>query len=114
VNKFTRLIAGGNEATLLARATQVARSAELAQKALINGLETQVQELSNALHAKLDLAPETTDSLRPAGNGFKAHQWVEDVQQLKVALKKANEQLDIAMGTYAVFFEVEPTPARAG
>lgn len=112
MNKFTRLIAGGNEATLLARATQVARSTELAQKALINDLETKVQELSNALHAKLDLAPETTDSLRPAGNGFKPHQWVEDVQQLKVALKRANEELDIAKNTYADFFEVAPAAVQ--
>lgn len=112
MNHFTRLIAGGNEATLLARATQVARSAELAQKALINDLETKVQELSNALHGKLDLAPETTDSLRPAGNGFKPHQWVEDVQLLKVALKKAREELDIAKSTYAQFFAEEPVTAQ--
>lgn len=109
MNKFTRMIAGGSEATLLARASQVARSTQLAQQALINALETEVQELSNALHGKLDLAPETTDSLRPAGNGFKPHQWVEDVQNLKVAHKKAVEKLDIAKDTYATFFGEEPT-----
>jgi hypothetical protein len=98
------MIAGGSDATLLARATQVARSTQLAQQALINTLETQVQELNNALHGKLDLAPETTDSLRPAGNGFRPHQWVEDVQNLKVAHRNACDKLDIAKDTYVTFF----------
>jgi hypothetical protein len=108
-NKFIKMIAGGNDATLLARATQVARSTQLAQQGLINELETTVQELSNALHGKLDLAPETTDSLRPAGNGFKPGQWVTDVQNLKVALKSATEKLDIAKDTYVTFFADLPT-----
>ncbi len=103
-NKFIASIAAGGDAVRLQRATLVANTAKLAQEALINECRTKVQELDNALNNLLDLAPETTDSLRPAGNGFKPHQWVQQVQELKVARKKAVEHLDIAVGTYNDWF----------
>jgi hypothetical protein len=108
-NKFTSTIAGSAEGIKLARATAVANSAEIAQKALINNLYAKKNRLEVEQGQLTDLAPESGDSLRPAPN-FNATQWAAGVQSVKLQLNDVDREIAAAESTYAEWFG---TPASA-
>jgi hypothetical protein len=112
MNKFIKAIAGTAEGIKLQRATNTAEAARLAQQSLINDKRTTVQTLVADLTNHLDIGPDSSDSLRPVGRDFDANDWVAQVQQLKFAVKRAEDQLDIAEATYAEWFgDEQPTGA---
>lgn len=110
MNKFITAIAGNAEGIKLKRAENTAVAAKLAQESLINEKRKAVQVIESELTKHLDIGPDSADSLRPVDRNFNASAWVATTQDLKVALKKAQEHLDIAEATYVEWFS-EPAPA---
>lgn len=110
MSKFIRTIAGSGDSIKLARATAVANSAEIAQKALVNSLEASLNRLEVQLGQLTDLAPESGDSLRP-GAGFEATRWVAAVQATNLEIRQAVIALDTAKATYAEWFGAEAATA---
>lgn len=102
-NKFIRSIAGSVEGIKLQRVTVLATQASLAQDDLISKFKRQLASLDLQLTQLTDLAPDTTDSLRP-GNGFDPIAWVAGVQSLKVAKDKLSKELALAEETHAEWF----------
>lgn len=104
MNKFTELISNNGEGTLMKRAKILAESAELAQNSLINKLKANKTELELELDKLTDLAPETTDSLRPGSKNWNPEQWVKRVQEINEDLYNLNIQIEIAQKTYNEYF----------
>lgn len=104
MNKFTKLISNNGEGTLMKRASILAESAELAQNSLINKLKATKAELKLELDKLTDLAPETTDSLRPGSKNWNPEQWVKRMQEINEDLYNLNIQIEIAEKTYASYF----------
>lgn len=112
-NKFVLAIAGTAEGIKRQRAVNTATAAKLASESLINELSVEVQGLEAQLTSKLDIGPETTDSLRPVDRNFDAAGWVRQVHNLKVSLARATEKLNIAKATHSEWFGDTPAPATA-
>ena len=111
MNKFIKTIAGSADGIKFQRAKNTATAVQLAQEALINDKRSQVQTLEAQLTSLLDIGPDSADSLRPVDRNFDAASWVSSVQQVKFSLKKANEQLAIALETQTEWFADLPTSA---
>ena len=104
MNKFTELISNNGESTLMKRASILAESAELAQNSLINKLKSTKAELELELDKLTDLAPETTDSLRPGSKNWNPEQWVKRMQEINEDLYNLEIQITIAEKTYKNYF----------
>jgi hypothetical protein len=104
MNKFTELISNNGEDTLVKRAKILAESAELAQNGLINKLKSTKAELELELDKLTDLAPETTDSLRPGSKNWNPEQWVKRMQEINEDLYNLKIQIEIAENTYNEYF----------
>jgi hypothetical protein len=111
MNKFIRTIVGNADGIKAQRASVLAIQAKQAQEALIADLKRKLTGLDLQLVQITDLAPDTTDSLRP-GNGFNPSQWAKAVQTLKVDMSDVKLELSIAEETYADWFA--DVPAAAG
>lgn len=104
MNKFTELISNNGEGTLVKRAKILAESAELAQNSLINKLKSTKAELELELDKLTDLAPETTDSLRPGSKNWNPEQWVKRMQEINEDLYNLEIQILLAEKTYKDYF----------
>lgn len=104
MNKFTELISNNGESTLVKRAKILAESAELAQNSLINKLKSTKAELELELDKLTDLAPETTDSLRPGSKNWNPEQWVKRMQEINEDLYNLEIQILLAEKTYKDYF----------
>ena len=113
MNKFVLAIAGNAEGIKRKRAENTATSAKLAQEALINDKRKAVQAVDAQLTKLLDIGPDSADSLRPVARDFDVTAWVNSVQEVKVAYKKALEHLTIAEATYTEWFSELPTGTTA-
>ena len=107
MSKFIKTIAGSAEGIKLQRAQNTATAAKLTQESLINSLRSNVQSLEAALTQHLDIGPDSADSLRPVARNFDSPSWVATVQATKLSLKKANDNLDVAVATYNEWFGEE-------
>ncbi len=112
-NKFIQTIAGTADGIKRKRAENTATAVKLAQESLLNQIRSEVQAVDAELTKKLDIGPDSADSLRPVARDFNAAAWVQDVQTLKVSLKKANERLDVAQATYNEWFADLPEATTA-
>lgn len=105
MNKFTRLISDNNSSTLTRRAGSIATAAQIAQQNIVNQLKQRRCELELKIANLTDLAPESTDSLRPGDKDWDAKKWAIELQETKQELYDLNVQLDIAEETYREYFE---------
>ena len=105
MNKFTRLISDNNSSTLTRRAGSIATAAQIAQQNIVNQLKQRKCELELKIANLTDLAPESTDSLRPGDKDWDAKKWAIELQETKQELYDLNVQLDIAEETYKEYFE---------
>lgn len=108
-NKFIRSIAGSADGIKLQRVTVLATQAKLAQETLINDIKRKHASLELQLNQLVDLAPDSSDSLRP-GQGFNPVTWALAVQDIKISIKTNLDALAIAEGTYNEWFS-EPVAA---
>ena len=104
MNKFTELIANNGNETLKRRAKTIAQTAEIAQQNLVNSLKTKSSELELKIANLTDLAPDSTDSLRPGTKDWSPIDWANQLQEAKQEKYFVDIQLKIAEETYAEFF----------
>jgi hypothetical protein len=104
MNKFQSLIANNGSEVLQRRASNVATTAEIAQQTLINSLKVQKAELENRIMNLTDLAPDTSDSLKPGTTNWDPTEWAKSLQDAKEQLYNTNIRLQIAQSTYNEYF----------
>ena len=84
-----------------------------AQIDLIRDLEREKRALENELLNLTDLSPDNAFDLKPGGKNFKATEWVDKIQDIKVQTMNLNIQLKIAKETQTEWFTDESTETKA-
>lgn len=105
MNKFEELISNNGSGTLARRSKSIATSAQIAQQNLVNKLKEAKCELELKITSLTDLAPESSDSLRPGSKDWDAKDWVIQLQEAKQDLYNVEIQLKLAEDTYKEYFE---------
>lgn len=105
MNKFTKLISNNSDGTLKRRATTISQTAEIAQQNLVNDLKQKKAEIDLKIDNLTDLAPETTDSLRPGSKDWDPAKWAKELQQAKQNRYMLEIQLKLAQETYDEYFK---------
>lgn len=104
MNKFTRLINSNGNEVLTRRAESIASDAEIAQQNLVNAYKQKINQLTRKIADLTDLAPDTTESLRPGGRDWSASTWALELQNAKQDLYTAQISLKLAEETYNEYF----------
>lgn len=104
MNEFIKRISSNGDQTMQRRSATLSTTAELAQSNLLNQLKAKKAQLELEIDKLTDLAPETTDSLRPGTKDWDATQWVIAIQNAKVELYQVNIAIKLAEETYKEFF----------
>lgn len=104
MNKFTELISNNTSSTLTRRASSIATAAEIAQQNIVNQLKQKKSEVELQIINLTDLAPESSDSLRPGDKDWDAKEWALQLQEAKQTLYNINIQLKLAEETYNEYF----------
>lgn len=104
MKKFQELISDNTNASLKRRAAQIATSAEIAQQNLVNQFKQEKTNIELRIAALTDLAPDSTDSLRPGSKDWDAEKWVKDLQAARQELYQVSIQLEIAEKTFNEYF----------
>ena len=102
MNKFEKML-GANEA-LQRRTTALSQTAEIAQQNVVNKLKAKKAELELEIFNLTDLAPESSDSLRPGSKNWNAEQWAKTLQEKKQDLYTLNIQIKLAEDTLKEYF----------
>lgn len=104
MNKFQTLISQNENEVLKRRAEALATHAEIAQSAIVNKLKQEKTKIELEILNLTDLAPDTTDSLRPGGKDWDATTWAKNLQKAKQDLYNIKIQLQLAEETYNEYF----------
>lgn len=104
MKKFQELISDNTSASLKRRAAQISTSAEIAQQNLVNSLKQEKTNIELKIAGLTDLAPDSTDSLRPGSKDWDAIEWVKNLQAAKQELYQVNIQLKLAEETFDEYF----------
>jgi hypothetical protein len=104
MKKFQELISDNTSASLKRRAAQIATSAEIAQQNLVNALKQEKTNIELRIAALTDLAPDSTESLRPGSKDWDAVEWVKNLQNAKQDLYQIDLQLKLAQETFDEYF----------
>lgn len=104
MNKFTKLINSNGNEVLTRRAESIASDAEIAQQNLVNAYKQKINQLTRKIADLTDLAPDTTESLRPGGRDWSAATWALELQNAKQDLYTAQISLKLAEETYNEYF----------
>ena len=107
MNKFVEMISANGGDVLKRRATAIGTGAQIAQETIVNDLKNRISNLELKLIDLTDLAPETSDSLRPGSKPFDPNRWATEVQNTKQDLYQLKIQLKLAEETYNEYFVVE-------
>ena len=105
MNKFEKMLT--SDSVYNKRVEILSKTAELAQKNLINDLKTTKEELELKIFNLTDLAPDSSDSLRPGSKNWNAARWAKSLQETKQSLHMCKIQLDIANKTLDEYFFTE-------
>lgn len=105
MNKFEKMLT--SDSVYNKRVEILSKTAELAQKNLINDLKTTKEELELKIFNLTDLAPESSDSLRPGSKNWNAAKWAKSLQEAKQDLHMCEIQLDIANKIFKEYFTEE-------
>ena len=104
MKKFQELISDNTSASLKRRAAQISTSAEIAQQNLVNALKQEKTNIELKIAGLTDLAPDSTDSLRPGSKDWDAVLWVKNLQTAKQELYQVEIQLKLAQETFDEYF----------
>lgn len=104
MKKFQEIISDNTNASLKRRAAQISTSAEIAQQNLVNALKQEKTNIELKIAGLTDLAPDSTDSLRPGSKDWDAVKWVKDLQTAKQELYQIDIQLKLAEETFNEYF----------
>ena len=98
MKKFELVLGRNGDSIMKDRASNVTKLAEMAQTAMVNGLEKKKIELEMEKTSLLDMSPDNRYSLKP-GADFKADSWVNDYQRVSVELINIEIELKVAQKT---------------
>ena len=107
MNKFASNLARNNKAIKETRANRIASQAKMAQDALVMKLQKEKMELEAKLEDLEDLNPDTALSLNPIKGEFDADKWVNEIQDVKVALLNKKVEVTAAENTLKEYFTDE-------
>lgn len=107
MNKFKQLISSNGSDVLKRRADQIVSAAEIAQQNLVNMFKQKKTELELKIADLTDLAPDSTDSLRPGSKDWNAETWAKELHAAKSELYSVNISLEVAEKTYMEYFKEE-------
>ena len=107
MKKFELVLGRNGDAVMKDRASNVTKLAEMAQTAMVNGLEKRKIELEMEKTALLDMSPDNRYSLKP-GQDFKADSWVNDYQRVTIELLNIEIELKAAKQTSEELFSDGP------
>lgn len=113
---MNKLIASLTQSSTNIRFTRAANLADRilnSQANLVAGYKARVLDLENQLAEIVDLGPDQTTSLKVAGENFNPGAFVSRIQELRVALRDAKENLAIAYETQREW-ETTAGPQEAG
>ena len=71
---------------------------------MVQTLKKEKLALQSRINQMTDLAPETSDSLRPGSKDFNAAKWIKDLHTFKMQLKLKQIELDEAESIYTEWF----------
>ena len=98
MKKFELQLGRNGDSVMKDRASNITKLAEMAQTAMVNGLEKRKIELEMEKTELLDMSPDNRYSLKP-GAEFKADSWVRDYQRVSVELINIEIELKVAQAT---------------
>jgi hypothetical protein len=107
MKKFELVLGRNGDTVMKDRASNITKLAEMAQTAMVNGLEKRKIELEMEKTALLDMSPDNRYSLKP-GADFKADNWVNDYQHVSVELINIEIELKVAQATNLDLFSDGP------
>ena len=86
-NKFTQNLSASDSTIKETRASNLSQLASLEASGLVDKLKKEKLNLEFKINNLVDMAPETSDSLRPGAKNFDATKWVSELHSLKMQIK---------------------------
>ena len=104
---FYKTLTASNKDIKANRAAIIAEDVEMYQNQLIETLKLKTRECNRQIMNLEDLSGDSIVSLNPVKDNFKADEWVNQMQALKVELANLEIELEIAQETYTTYFSEE-------
>jgi hypothetical protein len=104
MNKFVATLSASDSSIKESRANILSQQTEIEASTMVQNLKKEKLLLQSKIDQMTDLAPETSDSLRPGSKDFNAAKWVKDLHTFKMQLKLKQIELDEAEALYAEWF----------
>ena len=108
MNRFIKNISNTGNSTLIRRASAISQASQIAYQNIVNSLKAQKSQLELKKADLIDLAPDSTDSLRPGTKDFDAQKWAEEIQSVSEELWQIEQSLEIAEENYNYLFVEVP------
>jgi hypothetical protein len=103
MSKFLNSLTKSHKDIQKTRATRISKSAERAQRNIMDKFQADIDLIEDKLEAMEDLSPTSTTSLKFVEN-FDAEKWTSEYQQLKMQRALKAVELRIATETYTEWF----------
>lgn len=113
MNKFSKHLSKDADGIRLQRSEMIAEETKTQQQMLITILHKEKRDLDMEILNLSDIGPETSDSLRPAGQGFDSKQWVKKMQELKMKRLEKLVEIELAEETFNEWFKEEPEEKKS-
>ena len=104
---FYKTLTASNKDIKANRAAIIAEDVEMYQNQLIETLKLKTRECNRKIMNLEDLSGDSIVSLNHVKDNFKADEWVNQMQALKVELANLEIELEIAQETYNTYFSEE-------
>jgi uncharacterized protein YdcH (DUF465 family) len=112
MNKFVQTLSASDASIKESRARILSEQTEIEASTMVQNLKKEKLQLQSKINQMTDLAPETTDSLRPGTKGFDASKWIKDLHTFKMQLKLKQIELDEAESIYNEWFGIAEDEAE--
>lgn len=105
MNRFIKNLSANGDDVLIKRAENIGEQTRIAYQDIINRIITQKKQLEFEKSELEDMAPESSDSLRPSlSSDFSPTDWCKRIQLLSEQLHDLDLSLKIAKENYEYFF----------
>jgi uncharacterized protein YdcH (DUF465 family) len=106
MNKFVQTLSASDASIKESRARILSEQTEIEASTMVQNLKKEKLQLQSKINQMTDLAPETTDSLRPGAKDFDAAKWIKGLHTFKMQLKLKQIELEEAEAIYAEWFGI--------
>lgn len=106
MNRFIKNLSANGDDVLIKRAENIGEQTRIAYQGIINQLTTKKKQLELEKADLEDMAPDTSDSLRPSLTPhFNPMEWCRRIQGLSEEIYNIDMNLKIAKENYTYFFD---------